>query len=114
MEGEEGMKPPRPSYPRINCSVPGCRRGTTTFEPGTLMICGKCWRKAPQLMRRQYSKARQLWKRCVRRDDPRADYWAWQVDRRWNDILQLLTERSEGDGELPPLLEEELRKAGLA
>ncbi len=101
-------------HPRINCSVPGCKRGTTTFEPGTTMICGKCWRRAPKDMRRRYSVAMRLYRRCEKRGDPRAEHWARVVDLRWNEVLELLRapDAVAGD-EIPPLMAEELRKAGL-
>ena len=40
--------PKRPSFPRINCCIKGCKRGTTTVEPGIRIICCKCWRRAPK------------------------------------------------------------------
>lgn len=30
--------------PRINCIVPGCRRGTRKFPDSEEVICGVCWR----------------------------------------------------------------------
>lgn len=109
------IRPPRPVYPRIGCSVPACKRGATCFEPGVRFICGKCWRRAPKEMRRRYSVARRLMKRCEKRDDPRADFWARMQDARWQAVLDLLSapEAEPEAGELPPLMAEELRKAGL-
>ena len=106
------MKPPRARHPRINCSIPGCKRGSTAFEPGTHMICGKCWRKAPREQRREYGLWRGRLTRAEKRDDPRAGAYAWKVNAAWNVVLRTLTE-SPIEGEISPLMAEELRKAGL-
>ncbi|HWF01596.1 MAG TPA: hypothetical protein VG248_17470 [Caulobacteraceae bacterium] len=50
----------RPSYPRIPCSIPFCRRGTTIYEPGYEIICGKHWRLADRALRRLHSRAVRL------------------------------------------------------
>lgn len=108
------MASQRGKYPRINCAVPGCKRGTTTFEPGTTMICGKCWRKAPKSSREGWSK----WRRRARTIEKRGDYERADLCERragtiFHHILELLSGADlEADG-LPPLMAEELRKLGL-
>lgn len=105
--------PKRPTFPRINCCIPDCKRGTTTFEPGTLMICGKCWRKAPKLIRQQWSRARRRGNALDKKGDPRADIFHRRANGIFNHIRELLTEPYQGGEDLPPLMAEELRKAGL-
>lgn len=51
-------------FPRINCCIPFCRRGTTTFEPGVTMICGRCWRSSPLRLRRRHAQIKRLLKRA--------------------------------------------------
>ena len=41
----------RGAFPRIECSVPGCRRGTTTAEPGQEIMCGGHWRMIQKRLR---------------------------------------------------------------
>lgn len=103
----------RPSYPRINCCVPDCKRGTTTFEPGTTMICGKCWRKAPKLLRQQWSHARRRGNTLDKKGDPRADIFHPRANGIFNHIREMLSESCGQQEGLPPLMAEELRKAGL-
>lgn len=107
-------RPPRPRYPRIGCSVPGCKRGTTTFEPGTRMICGKHWRKVPVDLRREHSRWRRKATALDKRDDPRADICHRRCSQAWERALRLLTAPPSESDEIPPLMAEELRKAGLA
>ena len=103
----------RPSYPRINCCIPGCRRGTTTFEPGTTMICGKCWRRAPKRLRDRWSFWRRKAKLLRKKEDGR---WEACEDRayvQFEHIRMLLTGEGEDGGTLPALMAEELRRIGL-
>ena len=107
----------RPSYPRINCCVKGCTRGTTTVEPGVRIICGKCWRRAPKALRDRTSR----WQRRARRFErdgqwDRADLCARRAQIQFETIRAMLSGDLATDDEetIPPLMAEELRKAGLA
>lgn len=102
----------RPSYPRINCAIPGCRRGTTTHPPGGSIICGICWRKAPKALRDQYSRWRRKTDQLRRKGDPRADIAAARTGRTFWAIHAVLTAPPPDEG-LPPLMAEALREAGL-
>lgn len=103
----------RPRYPRIPCSVPGCRRGTTTFEPGTIIICGKHWRSAPKIMRDQESKWRRKALALERKNNPRAVICWKRQSQIWHRILALLSAQPADNDEMSPLMQEELRKTGL-
>ncbi len=106
-------KPPRPRYPRIACSVPGCRRGTTIYQPGTRMICGPCWRRSPQSLRRWYSYWRRKAGTLEKRMDPRSSDCAVRANQKWEQILAVLSGEDESGGEIPALMAEELRKVAL-
>ena len=107
-------KAPRTRHPRINCSVPGCNRGTTAFEPGTDMICGPCWRRAPLALRRRFGNLSRRAKAAERRDDARTAWRAWRLHRRtWERILALLTAPPSDSDDIPPLVAEQLRKDGI-
>lgn len=104
----------RPSYPRINCCVPGCNRGTTRVEPGWTIICGKCWRRAPQDMRKLASSWRARANRFEKRGDlPRAEIAARWAHRAFENIRKLLSDEAEQPSGMDPLMAEDLRKAGL-
>ena len=107
-------KATRPRYPRINCSVPGCKRGTTTCEPPARIICGKCWRKAPKDMRERFARAWRSHRKAVKGDDERMQRVtaAWVV-LAWEAILGVLSTPPRDSDEMPPLMGEALRKAGL-
>ena len=104
-----------PSYPRINCCVKGCKRGTTKCEPGGRIICAKCWRRAPKDLRQLATR----WKRRATRfeqrgDDHRAYIAGFWADHAFANILAILNGHGEEvPGVIPPLIAEELRKAGL-
>lgn len=108
------VKPPRPTYPRINCSVPGCKRGTTRVEPGAQIVCGKCWKKAPKATRDQYARWRRKARALERKSDPRAEI-AWErMGRTFDAILLLLSSPPAPEAEeMDPLMAEQLRKDGL-
>lgn len=64
----------RSAYPRINCVVPDCRRGSTRYKPGTELLCGQHWRKVPLSWRRKmalYRRARTLAERKGNQDKVR-------------------------------------------
>lgn len=105
-----------PSYPRINCCVKGCKRGTTKCEPGVRIICGKCWRRAPQDMRQLANRWRLRARRFYERgDEHRAVIAGRWATRAFDNVLAILNgQGEEAPGVIPPLMAEELRKAGLA
>lgn len=108
------MRRQRPHHPRIECSVPGCERGSTYFEPGTRFICGRCWRRAPQDIRVSYTRWRRKFTAAERRGDERAiNAYGFQVGRAWERVLRLLTAEAETGTEVPALMAEQLRKDGL-
>jgi uncharacterized protein HemY len=94
--------------------VKGCHRGTTKFAPGCRVICGQCWRRAPKAMRHQAN----VWAARARRFEQRGDIERADVAHLWSqrlfeNIRKLLSgELAEPEG-MDPLMEEELRKAGL-
>lgn len=106
--------PKRPSYPRINCCIKGCKRGPTTCEPGVRIICGKCWRRAPKATRASVTgwqkRSRQF---AARGDLERADIAAHRAGILFDNIRKLLSEEGEEPSGMNPLMAEELRKAGL-
>lgn len=102
----------RPTYPRINCCIPGCKRGTTTHPPGRSIICGKCWRKAPKAMRDQYSRWRRKGDRLEKKGDPRAEIAFVRMARTFWAIRRVLVDPPP-PYEMSPLMAEELRAAGL-
>lgn len=105
------------AHPRINCSVVGCKRGSTAFEPGCLVICGKCWRKSPKALRTRRTDCLRLMRKYQRRHDAeKARVFELRADRIWSSILALLNgDESEAmPTGLPALMAEELRSMGLA
>ncbi len=52
--------------PRINCCVPGCRRGTRKWPDGEI-ICGKCWR----FVSRSTKRRKRMIAKLIRRLDER-------------------------------------------
>lgn len=76
------------------------------------MICGKCWRKAPKATRQEWSKWRRKGNALDKRNDPRADICHRRANGIFNRIRAMLTDTAQGD-DVPPLMAEELRKAGL-
>jgi len=104
----------RPSYPRINCCIKGCKRGTTKFAPGYTIICGKCWRRAPKETRasvtRWQKRGRQF---AAKGDDEGAAIAFRRADRFFDRIRALLSDEGEATPGLHPVMAEELRKAGL-
>lgn len=108
------------SHPRINCLVPGCKRGTTRIAPyqdGTSpeVICGKHWRTVPKAWRLAMSRYRRAFAAAERKGDERRQ----QVARRcwwsgWDRIVRTLCNpETVMAGELPATVAEELRRDGL-
>lgn len=101
-------------FPRTNCCVKGCKRGTTTVEPGVRIICGKCWRRAPKDMR----KLATLWMQRSTRFEKRGDMMRATIAGRWanrafENIRKLLSGVETPSAGMDPLMAEELRKLGL-
>ncbi|MGE4302458.1 MAG: hypothetical protein AB7E24_00320 [Novosphingobium sp.] len=114
------MKRARPTYPRVNCLVSGCKRGTTRAAPhddGTPaeIICGKHWRTVPKAWRSRLSLYGRRYRAAERKDDQRgmdiaARCW-WQ---RWERIKQLLLNpEAVMTEDLPATMVQELKSAGL-
>lgn len=104
-------------HPRINCCITGCKRGTTQFEPGCLVICGKCWRKAPKPLRTRYTDCHRMARKYRRRlDEEKASVFEHRAHRVWCSIRDVLEGRDTEAAPtgLPPLMAEELRSIGLA
>lgn len=55
----------------------GCRRtaDASKYEPGTEIICGKCFRLAPKYLRRRESRIKRIMKRMGIQD------WDWEKTR---------------------------------
>lgn len=71
-------------FPRVNCLVEGCRRGTTriepyeegavgveTNEPRPSWICGVHWRRVPRRLKRRRSFLLRRWRKL----NPTRAYW---------------------------------------
>ena len=110
----------RVSHPRINCVIPGCKRGTTRCAPrddGALpqIICGKHWRTVPKAWRQVMSGYGRVFRRAERRGDERVMQMAsrsWW--RGWNNIVETLsTPGTIMSGDLPATVAEVLRRDGL-
>lgn len=104
----------RVSHPRINCCIRGCKRGTTKFAPGTTVICGKCWRRAPKETRASVTR----WQKRGRQFNARGDYDRAEIAFRradtFFDRIRKLLDGEAGPSEgIDPLVAEELRKIGL-
>lgn len=111
---------PATIYPRINCSISGCKRGTKRIAPyedgsAPLVICGKHWRMLPKSWRTAMAfcarKKRQA-ARWGREDLARICARRWWI--LWDQAVALLSnpDAPVEDG-LPMLMAEELRKKGL-
>lgn len=106
--------PKRPSFPRINCCIEGCNRGTTKVEPGCRIICGKCWRRAPKDMLTLASTWRARANLFEKKGDLlRAEIAGRLANRAFENIRKLLSGEAEQATGIDPLMAEELRRAGL-
>ena len=56
-------------FARINCCVPGCRRGTRKFENADDVICGKCWRFISKAAKADYRRTRAALEAMERQGD---------------------------------------------
>jgi len=114
------LKPRRQSYPRVNCLVADCRRGTTRCPPNAdggvpEIICGKHWRMVPKAWRQTMTMLRRRYTSAERKGDEagmrRAARIWWQS---WGRIVALFNDpESVMNGELPAALSEGLRREGL-
>lgn len=112
------MRKARPRYPRVNCLVPGCKRGTTRCAPEAdgsepEIICDPHWRTVPITWRKRLSLYRRRYTLAERKGDERgmevaARCW-WH---RWEAITRLFKQPAQGEA-IDPLMAEGLRKAGL-
>ena len=103
-----------PAYPRINCCIAGCKRGTTRYPGDVEIICGKCFRKVPQAWRKRLALYRRKINAAEHRGDEQAyDKARWLFERRWDAIKKLLSNPTPDDTGLPPTMTEELRREGL-
>lgn len=121
--GERGgvrAKRPRPTYPRVECLAPGCRRGTTRIKPHAdgspgEWVCADHWRTVPKAWRQRLSLYGRRYRAAVARGDDRAIGVAarcWW--RRWEAIKATLCDPADvGEGDLPITMGEELRRLGL-
>ncbi len=48
----------RPRYPRVNCCVPFCRRGSTKWPVPYELICGEHYRMADKALRMKRARVR--------------------------------------------------------
>lgn len=115
-------------YPRVNCTVEGCSRGTTRIEPaaeGTVWLntgtprcewlCGKHWPRVPKAWKRRRTKLlrrfRKTWPDGANWDDlnAQAQHDAHRLMRMMRAIWRRMVRHVSGDGGI----DEELRKLGL-
>ena len=114
-------RPQRSGFPRVNCIVDGCARGTTRIRPDADgaqgdWICADHWRTVPKAWRRRLS----LFGRRARAAEKRGDDEKMQRAARaywslWARIVALFdpdTAPSDEAG-LPLTMREELRRIGL-
>lgn len=108
----------RQRYPRINCLVPGCKRGTTTVPPNfdgsePEIICDPHWRTVPLAWRKRLTLYRRKYSRAAKIGDAeKMDVAARCWWRRWEAIKRLFV-ASAANSNLEPLMAEQLRKDGL-
>lgn len=105
----------RPIFPRINCVVPGCKRGSTRFAPDSEIICGEHWRKIPVAWRRRFSLYKRRYNAArIKADDRAIEVAGRCLDSRWRRMKALLTNpESIMVGGMPATIAEQLRREGL-
>lgn len=105
----------RPTYPRISCVVPGCKRGSTRYKPGTELLCGRHWRMVPVGWRRKMALYRRAHTLAERKGNlAKAEAAKRCLWRRWDVAVRLLShpESMMRDG-VPAAMAEQLRREGL-
>lgn len=114
------MKRARPTYPRVNCLVAGCKRGTTRAAPRSdgsppEIICGPHWRTVPKEWRRRLSLYARRYRAAEAKDDQRGMGMAGQLWwGRWRRICDLFREpESALVDDMPITLVERLKAEGL-
>lgn len=129
---------PRAGHPRVNCLVPGCKRGTTRLEPfpegfrslqhpdrtGLEWVCGPHWRRVPAYLRRR---ERRLVRRWEKLGGPEG-YWKQPggsparlallrleklIPRLWDRMVAIAKGEDEPAAGVPAGLAEELRRVAL-
>lgn len=133
------VKGRRPSYPRVPCIVPGCKRGTTRLQPlgedqvalehpdrpGNEWICGPHWRRVPLYLKRRRTKLTKRWERL----NPTHCFWHLKpgslarldalrleklIPRLWDRMVAIAKGEDEPLGAgIPAGLGEELRRLAL-
>lgn len=82
-------------FPRIQCCIPFCSRGSTRFPPGFVVICGKCWRSSPARLRRRHAAIKRLLKKAGQWDfDQNAPTTqrGWRLETTsWERIIAAIT-----------------------
>lgn len=63
-------------HPRINCMIPGCRRGSTRHPGACEIICARCWRGVSRETKAAYRRER------GRSDDFHITAETWDAVRR--------------------------------
>lgn len=115
------MKVPRPTYPRVNCLAPDCKRGTTrlaTLASGAApeWICGPHWQAVPKVWRQRLSLYRRRYFAAERKGDKEGMAVAQRVFwRRWDRIAALVRNPASvttGEG-LPLGVADQLKRMGL-
>ena len=108
-------------FPRVNCLVPDCRRGTTTIRPNAEgeqgeYVCAVHWRTVPKDWKQRLSLFIRRMKKA-RGEDNDVDlqrsaraYW-----RCWTRIRKYLTKPDQfvGAAGMPLALEQELTRSGI-
>lgn len=115
------MKAPRPTYPRVNCIAPDCRRGTTRLRPHSNgmeveWICAVHWRAVPKAWRQRLSLFRRRYFAAERKGDSdtmtRAGRAFWRCWDRIANLARNPASVTTGEG-LPLGMADELRRMGL-
>ena len=103
----------RSDYPQVSCIVPSCSATTRTIPPPyTAMICRKCWRRAPKRHGDFHARIQRRLTLAKRRNSPDVARFERLRDYAFARVERSLLDQPAGE-ELPPLLQEELRKLAL-
>lgn len=110
----------RRSYPRINCCIAGCKRGTTRMAPredgsAPEIICSKHWRTVPKSWRSAMAFLRRVAVAAEKKgDEERYSQAARAWWRGWRRIVSMLSNpETVMDGEVPATLSTQLKAVGL-
>ena len=98
------------SHPWQFCAVDGCKSRSQMYPPEQGFICGKCYKRAPQWMRRMRAT---IGRRMGRTRDPqRKRAMEIRRGRLVDRMIEALNDTGDSEN-MPPAMKEQLRKDGL-